>query len=113
VFVPKIPSMNIMDLAKAMAPTCQVRQTGIRPGEKVHETLVSEDEARHTLDFDDMYVIRPEHAWWGDSNWTEGLPLPEGFRYSSDNNDRWLTIEEMRELAEDGIEHARTAYQLR
>jgi len=109
VFVPKIPSMNIMDLAKAMAPACQIREAGIRPGEKIHEILVSEDEARHTLELDDMYVIRPEHAWWSNDNWTEGVPLPEGFRYSSDNNDRRLTIEEMRKLAEDGIEHAQAA----
>src|SRR5205814_1338200 len=64
VFVPKIPSMNIMDLAKVVAPDCRVEVVGIRPGEKLHEVLVSEDEARHALELPDMYVIEPVHPWW-------------------------------------------------
>jgi UDP-N-acetylglucosamine 4,6-dehydratase len=109
VFVPKIPSMNIMDLAKAICPNCAINVTGIRPGEKIHETLVSEDEARHTLELEDMYVIRPEHSWWSDENWIEGRPLPHGFRYSSDTNRWWLSSEEMQNLVGERIEYAQAA----
>jgi UDP-N-acetylglucosamine 4,6-dehydratase len=101
VFVPKIPSMNIMDLAKAIAPNCQVEQIGIRPGEKLHELLISEDEARHTLELDDMFLVQPVHPWWFSENWREGRPLPDGFRYGSDTNSRWLRIEDLRTLVED------------
>lgn len=98
IFVPKIPSMNIMDLVKAIAPECEVSFTGIRPGEKVHEVLISQDEARQTLEFPDMFVILPVHSWWGASDWNEGTPLSDGFRYSSDNNPHWLTVEELQEM---------------
>jgi UDP-N-acetylglucosamine 4,6-dehydratase len=95
VFVPKIPSMKIMELAKVMGADCEIRVTGIRPGEKVHETLVSEDEARHTVELDDMYVIRPEHSWWSDENFIEGRALPDGFHYSSDMNSEWMSGDEL------------------
>ena len=98
VFVPKIPSMNIMDLARAIAPDCQVHHIGIRPGEKLHEVLISEDEARNTLDVEDMLVIQPAHPWWFAGNWKGGHPLPDGFRYSSDSNSRWLGVSELQEL---------------
>ena len=98
VFVPKIPSMNIMDLVKAIAPGCEVKYIGIRPGEKIHEVLISENEARHTLELDDMFVIQPVHPWWFAGNWSEGTPLPDGFRYTSDTNSQWLSVEELREL---------------
>ena len=100
IFVPKIPSMNIMDLAKAVAPDCEVEYIGIRPGEKVHEVLVSEDEARHTVELDDMYVIQPVHPWWRVENWSGAKPLPDGFRYTSDTNTHWLTVKELRRLIE-------------
>lgn len=90
VFVPKIPSMRLVDLAEAMAPTCKIRYIGIRPGEKLHEVLLTEDEARHSLAFDDFFVIKPEHPMWHYDDWTGGKALPEGFRYSSDQNDMWL-----------------------
>jgi UDP-N-acetylglucosamine 4,6-dehydratase len=90
--------MNIMVLARAIAPDCEVEEIGIWPGEKVHEVLISEDEARHTLELDDMFVIQPAHPWWTDDNWQEGRPLPEGFRYGSDNNSQWLTVEALRRL---------------
>jgi UDP-N-acetylglucosamine 4,6-dehydratase len=101
VFVPKIPSMTIGDLAAAMAPDCEIETIGIRAGEKMHEALVSIDEARHTVELDDMFVIKPLHDWWAGTNWIDGRELPEGFRYSSDANSRWLTADELRELADD------------
>jgi len=100
VFVPRIPSMGIMDLATAIAPDCKVRATGIRPGEKLHEVLISRDESRHTLRLDDMYVIKPEFPWWGNGHWEEGEPLEDGFVFSSDVNDRWLSIEELRRMVD-------------
>ena len=100
VFVPRIPSMNIMDLARAVAPGCDVEEIGIRPGEKLHEVLVSEDEARQTLELGDMFVIQPAHPWWFSDNWKEGKPLPDSFRYGSDNNGEWLTVQELQTLIE-------------
>lgn len=99
VFVPKIPSTGMMDLAKAVAPECAVKVIGIRPGEKIHECLISEDEARTTKELDSFFVIQPAHSWWSAVNWTEGRPLPDGFRYTSDNNGALLNVEEIRELA--------------
>lgn len=98
VFIPKIPSMNIMDLVKAVAPNCEVKFVGIRPGEKLHETLVGEDESWHTIELDDMYVIKPLHAWWDSKNWSNGGKLPEGFRYSSNTNTLKLSVEDLRKL---------------
>jgi UDP-N-acetylglucosamine 4,6-dehydratase/5-epimerase len=98
IFVPKIPSMKLTDLAETIAPDCQVEHVGIRPGEKLHEVLVSEDEARNTLEMDDMYVIQPAHPWWQMENWRQGRALVEGFRYTSDSNVAWLTNEQLEEL---------------
>ena len=98
IFVPKIPSMRLLDLAETVAPGCQVEYIGIRPGEKLHEVLVSDDESRQTLETEDMYVIQPSHPWWKSANWISAKPLPEGFRYSSDTNERWLTRRELEEL---------------
>jgi UDP-N-acetylglucosamine 4,6-dehydratase len=101
VFVPRIPSMNIMDLARAIAPGCEVDKMGIRPGEKLHEALVSEDEARHTIELDDMFIVQPAHPWWFSGNWKDGRPLPDDFRYTSDRNSEWLNAENLRALCED------------
>jgi len=98
VFVPKIPSMNIMDLAKAIAPECEIDIVGIRPGEKLHEAMIMEDDARHTKEFDTYYVIQPEFPWWSEAYVESGNPLPEGFKYTSDANTEWLTIEQLRDL---------------
>jgi UDP-N-acetylglucosamine 4,6-dehydratase len=98
IFVPKIPSMNIMDLAKVVAADSTVQHVGIRPGEKLHEELISEDEARHSVELDDAYVIQPAHPWWQTANWADARPLPEGFRYVSDSNKQWLTADELRSL---------------
>ena len=98
IFVPKIPSMRLTDMAETIAPGCEVECIGIRPGEKLHEVLVSEDEARNTVELDDMYVIQPAHSWWSLQNWKDGRPLPDGFRYGSDSNAQWLTSGELQAL---------------
>ena len=98
VFVPKIPSMNIMDLVEAIAPDCEVKFTGVRPGEKIHELLVSSDESRQALEFPDMFLIQPAHSWWDWSNLDGSQSLPDGFSYTSDNNPNWLTVEQLREM---------------
>src|SRR6266480_6978633 len=97
IFVPKIPSMRLLDLAETIAPGCDIETIGIRPGEKLHEVLVSEDESRNTLEVKDMFVIQPVHPWWKSENWVHATKLPEGFRYSSDTNQRWLTRRELEE----------------
>lgn len=102
VFVPKLPSVNIMELARVMAPECSHEVIGIRPGEKVHECLISTDEARQTVMLEDRYVILPTHPWWGSSDYSNAEPLPEGFTYSSDRNDMTLTENELREMIDDG-----------
>jgi UDP-N-acetylglucosamine 4,6-dehydratase len=97
VFIPKIPSMRVTDLAEAMAPGVPTSVIGIRPGEKLHELLITADESRHTIDAGDVYVVLPEHPWWTDHpRWISGKPLEDGFSYSSDTNDRWLSVEELR-----------------
>lgn len=96
-FVPKIPSMNIIDLAKAIGPECKIEIVGIRPGEKLHETMITLDDARHTIEYDDYYVIAPEFGWWT-SEKTKGKSLLEGFEYNSANNDKWLTVEELQKI---------------
>lgn len=96
IFVPKIPSMRMMDLVAAVAPECRVTFMGIRPGEKIHEVLVSEDEAHHTFEVDEMYIIQPPHAGQQRERWPGAKPLSGGFRFASDTNTRWLAVEELR-----------------
>jgi UDP-N-acetylglucosamine 4,6-dehydratase len=109
-FVPKIPSMGILDLAKAVAPDNPVDIIGIRPGEKLHEVLISEDEARHTVELDDMFVVMPAEAVWINQfgrEWEkQGHPLADGFRYASNNNTQWLSIDQIRDM----IQPIATAY---
>jgi UDP-N-acetylglucosamine 4,6-dehydratase len=94
VFVPKIPSTKVTDLARAIAPDAKLEIIGIRPGEKLHEMLISEDEARHTIELDKMYVVQPAEATWFGYSWKDkGKELKEGFSYSSDNNTEWLDVE--------------------
>jgi UDP-N-acetylglucosamine 4,6-dehydratase len=97
VFVPKIPSMGITDLAEAIAPGCQTETIGIRPGEKLHEVLISEDEARQALDLGDRFVVQPMLDFWS-ANPHQGRTLGEGFRYSSDSNPQKLSVQELRKL---------------
>ena len=99
VFVPKIPSMKVTDLAEAMAPGTPTDIVGIRPGEKLHESLLTADEARHSVDADGVYVVLPEHPWWASgSRWSDASPLADGFAYVSDTNDEWLNADELRAL---------------
>ena len=99
IFVPKIPSMNVVDLAKAIAPECEIKIVGIRPGEKLHEAMITEDDARRTVEFESYYVIQPEFPWWSEEKY-QGKTLPDGFKYTSDLNDDWLKVEQLRELVE-------------
>jgi UDP-N-acetylglucosamine 4,6-dehydratase/5-epimerase len=100
VFVPKIPSMKVIDLARAIAPEAAVAVIGIRPGEKLHEVLISEDEARNTVERENMYIVKPPETLWERSLQYDGKPLPEGFRYSSDTNTEWLDIKGIQALIE-------------
>jgi len=94
VFVPRIPSMKVIDLARAIAPQAKVNVIGIRPGEKLHEVLISEDESRTTVELETMFVVQPAEALWFGYSWQEkGKLLQDGFRYASDNNTDWLDIE--------------------
>jgi UDP-N-acetylglucosamine 4,6-dehydratase/5-epimerase len=100
IFVPKIPSMKLLDMAEAVAPECLIECIGIRPGEKLHEVLLSEDESRNAVETDDMFVIQPAHNWWNRKNWSDARPLPEDFRYASDTNTQWLTADALYDLVE-------------
>jgi UDP-N-acetylglucosamine 4,6-dehydratase/5-epimerase len=97
-FVPKIPSMNIMDLAAAIAPDCKTETVGIRPGEKLHEVMVPEDDARNTVELDDRYVILPhfDFSWLG--AYKSAKRCAEGFRYASDTNDKWLSRQQLADM---------------
>ncbi|NIM94804.1 MAG: UDP-N-acetylglucosamine 4,6-dehydratase (inverting) [Anaerolineales bacterium] len=98
VFIPKIPSMRVVDLAKAIAPQAKIDVIGIRPGEKLHELLVSEDDSRHTIELEDMYVVEPTGVLWFGHAWRgRGKPLPDGFEYASNTNDQWLSVDELQE----------------
>ena len=109
VFVPKIPSMKLIDLARAVAPQCRMETIGIRPGEKLHEVMVTEDDARNTIEHEDFFVILPSFHEWDSTVYAKqngGKPCPEGFRYSSDTNQQWLTVEQLRKVvASLGKEH--------
>jgi UDP-N-acetylglucosamine 4,6-dehydratase len=97
IFVPKIPSMKVTDLARAVAPECRLDVIGIRPGEKLHEVMITEDDARHTVEYDDHYAILPE--WFSRTGARAGgRSCPAEFRYSSDTNPKWLSGEELRSL---------------
>jgi UDP-N-acetylglucosamine 4,6-dehydratase/5-epimerase len=99
VFVPKIPSMKVLDLASAMAPEAKVNVIGIRPGEKLHEVLIGEDEARNTVELKDMFVVQPAEALWFGRDWeSKGKLLDDDFRYASNTNTEWLTVEQISKI---------------
>jgi len=99
IFVPKIPSMNIMDLAKAIAPESKIEVVGIRPGEKLHEVMISRDDARNTLEFEDHYIIKPPFWFFNRRfNTLNAKTVSDDFEYSSENNTYWLTVDNLRSL---------------
>jgi UDP-N-acetylglucosamine 4,6-dehydratase len=99
VFVPKIPSMSIVDLAKLIAPDAKINVIGIRPGEKLHEVLISEDEARTTVELEDMYVVQPAEALWFGRDWEKlGRLMTEEFRYASNTNSSWLDVNQINSI---------------
>ena len=104
IFIPKIPSMKIMDLVKALCPDCKHRVVGIRPGEKLHESLISEDEARTTVDAGGNYIILPQFKFEShglDEFYDNWQKVEEGFIYRSDTNESWLTVEELKDMTTD------------
>ncbi|TWT40403.1 UDP-N-acetylglucosamine 4,6-dehydratase (inverting) [Phycisphaerae bacterium RAS1] len=102
VFIPRLPSMKLVDLARAIAPECRMNFIGIRPGEKLHESLLSEDEARMARELSDRFVMLPADPHWSRGVWEKlGPPPPEGFSYRSDNNADWLTGPQILELIEE------------
>ncbi len=98
IFVPKIPSMNIMDLVKAIAPDCQVKITGIRPGEKLHEILIAHDDSRFTLEYETRFIIEPQTPLPGYKPAAGGVRVKENFSFRSNNNTHILTVQELRRL---------------
>lgn len=101
IFVPKIPSMTLLDLADAIAPGCRHEFVGIRPGEKLHEIMVPADDSRNTVDIEDMYVILPAfRSWDGSPGWPDAKPVPDGFCYGSDTNSWRLSKEDLVRMVE-------------
>lgn len=103
-FVPKIPSYRILDIAEAIDPDARIDIVGIRPGEKVHEDLITRTDALSTVEFDDYYVIKPSYRQWDEEEFrltsgpAPGVAPAPGFRYSSDMNDTFLTVDDLRQL---------------
>jgi UDP-N-acetylglucosamine 4,6-dehydratase len=99
-FVPKIPSVNIVDLAEAMLPNGKHEVIGVRPGEKLHEVMISEDDSRTALELDDRYVIEPQFDFWSRTTYEKrgATRVAEGFRYASNSNGEWLGVTEIRDL---------------
>jgi UDP-N-acetylglucosamine 4,6-dehydratase len=97
-FVPKIPACDIMTLAEAIAPSTEKVMVGIRPGEKLHELMIGEDDARRTRDMGTYYVVMPEFPWWNVENLSEGCPVPEGFEYSSETNPDRLSVAQVKTM---------------
>ena len=93
-YVPRIPSMKVIDLAKTIAPDAEITEVGVRPGEKLHEEMVSVEDSRNTIRQDDRYIVMPTLAEWGFVQ-PPGEPVPDGFSYSSDSNDLWLTEQDL------------------
>lgn len=99
-FVPKIPSMKIIDLAKAIGPECKTQIIGMRPGEKIHEMMISSDDANYTKELDDCYIIQPSFHWWSNDLHTHGRPVQDGFSYCSNTNTQWLTTDQLKDMLE-------------
>ncbi|MEK7124272.1 MAG: UDP-N-acetylglucosamine 4,6-dehydratase (inverting) [Patescibacteria group bacterium] len=98
IFVPKIPSTKITDLAETIAPEVNKKVIGIRPGEKIHEVLLTSEESRHAKEFENYFIIEPQFSFWNDGNYVNGKLLSDGFIYSSDSNNQWLNKEQIKHL---------------
>ena len=98
IFIPKIPSMKIIDLANVIGPDCKIKIIGIRPGEKLHETMISSDDSRNTIQLQDCYIITPEFDWWDKNKYVNSKPVPKDFEYNSYSNDIFLTDKEMEKI---------------
>ncbi|MDQ3402404.1 MAG: UDP-N-acetylglucosamine 4,6-dehydratase (inverting) [Actinomycetota bacterium] len=97
-YVPRIPSMRLVDLARVIAPNSPMKEIGVRPGEKLHEEMIAPDDARRTVLHGDRYILMPHIAGWGYEPPSDGQPVPEGFAYRSDTNDLWLDDDDLRRL---------------
>ena len=102
-YVPRIPSMKITDLAQAVVPGAAMHSSGLRPGEKLHEEMISAEEGRRTLRLGDRYVLQPDLASWGYQPPADGEPVPDGFHYTSDTNDQWFTLAEITKILETDV----------
>lgn len=102
IFVPKIASMRLTDLAKAIGPECKFEYFGLRPGEKLHEVLVPRDESPWCVEFEDRYVIQPNQLWWDPDCLVSrgGSPVEDGFRYRSDINSKWLEVDDLKKMVD-------------
>lgn len=99
IFIPKIPSMKMQDFLKALAPECKIKIIGIRPGEKMHELMITPEESRHAREYGTHYVILPEYDWWfGLKNYKDGRILKDGFIYASHTNTHWLNEAKLKKL---------------
>ncbi len=103
IFVPRIPSMRVVDLARAIAPECEIEIIGIRPGEKLHEILITEEEGRNTIKYNGMFVIMPQFSWWERTNYKNAEKVPEGFHYTSNENEEWLRVDDLKRIISRGI----------
>jgi UDP-N-acetylglucosamine 4,6-dehydratase/5-epimerase len=97
-FVPKIPSTDIMTLAEVLTVGCEKDVVGIRPGEKLHELMIGQDDARRTRDMGNYYVVQPQFQWWNGDNVAEGMPVADGFSYRSDTNPDKLNASQVQTL---------------
>jgi UDP-N-acetylglucosamine 4,6-dehydratase/5-epimerase len=107
IFVPKIPSYRITDVAEAIAPHCERDVIGIRPGEKLHEEMITETDALNTLEFDDYFVIMPSTPLWDAGEYAAafgGKRCEPGFRYNSGTNTEWLSVEDLRRLIREHVD---------
>jgi UDP-N-acetylglucosamine 4,6-dehydratase len=100
-YVPRIPSMKVIDLAEAVAPGNELVEIGIRPGEKLHEEMISSEDSRRTLRRPDRYIVLPTFAIWGGFTEPSGEQVEDGFSYTSDNNDLWLDVDQLRSMLND------------